>query len=89
MEERRQVDVDITTLENKIGYHILEEAVRDSKMAEQMKELKEQVDALTVKVDLLVDMWTQAKGVVTFIKWVAGIGSGIAASLLFIKEYIK
>lgn len=89
MESRRQSDIEFQELKSEIEQHVVLEAMRDEKIAQQMEDLKTQVDALTQEVKLLVNMWTQAKGVITFIKWVAGIGGGLAATLIFIKDHIK
>jgi len=89
MEDRRHNNTEIIELRSEIEQHITIEAMRDARMAQQLAELKEQVDILTAEVKLLVNMWTQARGVITFIKWVAGIGGGLGATILFIKDHVK
>ena len=36
-----------------------------------------------------IDAWNQAKGVVTFVKYLGGIVGGVVAVFLFIKEHWK
>jgi len=62
--------------------HTNNEIKRYEDLKQDIKELKEQVATL-------IDIWNQAKGVITFIKWVTSIVGGLTAFILFIKEYIK
>jgi len=78
----RQLDVTVTG-------HIREELIRDVKMAEQIKELSDKVDALTTNVELLLSMWQQAKGVVSFIKWMSVIAGGFVTFILYMKDHWK
>jgi len=89
METRRHNDTEILELKSEMEQHIVITSIRDERMAQQINELKEQVNVLTQEVKLLVNMWTQAKGVITFIKWIAGIGGGLVATILFIKDHYK
>jgi len=47
-----------------------------------IKELRNEMTAFT-------EAWQQAKGVVTFVKWVVSIAGGVTAFLLFIRDHIK
>lgn len=73
-----EIDVYTQQLED----HTNDEIRRYEDLKQDIKELKEQVATL-------VDIWNQAKGVITFIKWVTSIAGGLTAFLLFIKEHIK
>jgi hypothetical protein len=55
----------------------------------KVEQLSEKVEALTKDVRALLDLWEQAKGVITFIKWSAYIGSSVGGFILFIKPYIS
>lgn len=89
MEPRRISDTDVRELKSEVEQHIVIESARDIQMAKQMQELREQVNVLTKDVKFLVDMWTQARGIITFVKWIAGIAGGLGATFLFIKDHIK
>lgn len=62
--------------------HMKEEEVR-------YKELKEDIDKLRVDMNSFTEAWQQAKGVFTFVKWLAGISGGIATVVLFFKDHIR
>jgi cellulose biosynthesis protein BcsQ len=85
----RQNDQEVQELNQKISEHILEGKLRDGVMLREMEELKEKVEALTKSVTALLDLWQQAKGIVTFMKWVSAIGGGVVAFFVFIKDHIK
>lgn len=69
--------------------HIGEEQIRDASMADKIQNLEDKVDKLSEDVKTLLEMWQQAKGIITFVKWMAGISGGIVAFIVFIKDHIK
>jgi len=69
--------------------HVNEERVRDALMTAKMDEMAEQIKTLTTQVEMLVTSWNQAKGVITFVKWIAGISGSLVAFILFIKDHVK
>lgn len=79
----------IDELSNFLGDHVDEERVRDALMSTKIDEMSEQIKTLTTQMESLITAWNQAKGVVSFIKWVVGISGSVAAFILFIKEHIK
>lgn len=58
-------------------------------LREEVQQLKDSFDTLSKEVRALLNLWEQAKGVVTFVKWCAAVGSAVAAFILFIKPYLK
>jgi hypothetical protein len=89
MDHTRENDTQVAELKKEIVTHVHEEALRDNNMVKQIELLQEQVDLLSKEVKNLVDLWTQARGVLNFIQWAAGIGGIIAGVVLFIKDHIK
>lgn len=69
--------------------HVEEELVRDAARAAKMQALEDKVDTLSKDVRSLLEMWQQARGIITFVKWMAGISGGILAFIVFIKDHIK
>ena len=57
----------------------------DRRFIELQQELKEMKNDLRI----LTEAWQQAKGVVSFMKWIAGIGGSIGAWFLFFKDHWK
>lgn len=55
----------------------------------QFAELRADIKQLQVDMTAFTEAWQQAKGVVTFVKWIMGISGGIVALLLFIKDHVK
>ena len=89
MGPKYQTESTVEELKAEIDQHIAVGIARDAGMARQMDELEEKVDILTKDVKSLLDMWVQARGIITFIKWMAGISGGVIAIVLFFKEHIK
>ena len=75
MEERRAFDL-------VLKQHAEEEIQRYEDLKKDIKELKDTVNGL-------VDTWNQAKGVLSFIKWVIGISGSLTAFFIFIKDHFK
>jgi len=55
----------------------------------EVQELKKSVADLSNDVRSLLDLWERARGVVTFVKWCATIGTAVGGFILFIKPYLK
>lgn len=68
---RRHID---TVLEK----HMEDEDRRFIELQQELKEMKNDLRTLT-------EAWQQARGVVSFMKWVAGIGGSIAAWFILFK----
>ena len=67
-------------IDSVLEFHMQEEDRRFDELLEDMKELKTEMKAFT-------DAWQQARGVFTFIKWMAGIAGGVATFFLFVKDH--
>jgi hypothetical protein len=65
-----------------LALHIQEENLKFEQLFTDIKELRREMAAFT-------EAWQQARGVVTFIKWMVSIAGGITAFLLFIRDHIK
>lgn len=75
LEVRRHID---DVLED----HMKEEDRRFGELQQEIKEMRQDIKDLT-------SAWQQARGVVSFMKWVAGIGGSIGAWFLFFKDHWK
>lgn len=69
-------------MEEILDAHIQEENLKFEQLFADIKELRKEMTAFT-------EAWQQAKGVVTFVKWVVSIAGGVTAFLLFIRDHIK
>ena len=69
-------------LDEILALHIQEENLKFEQLFADIKELRKEMTAFT-------EAWQQAKGVVTFVKWVVSIAGGVTAFLLFIRDHIK
>ena len=65
-----------------LALHIQEENLKFEQLFADIKELRREMTACT-------EAWQQAKGVVTFVKWVVSIAGGVTAFLLFMRDHIK
>lgn len=52
-------------------------------------EIKEDIRLLRADMTAFTEAWQQAKGVITFVKWLVSIAGGVTAFLLFIRDHIK
>lgn len=82
-------DEETSLLKTEIEQHIEIETMRDADMVKQITALQTQVNSLSTDVKALVELWTQAKGVLNFVKWAAWIGGIIVSAALFIKDHYK
>lgn len=62
--------------------HMLEEDRRFNALQQEIKDMREDIKALT-------EAWQQARGVVSFMKWVAGISGSLAAFIVFLKDHFR
>jgi hypothetical protein len=62
--------------------HMVEEDRRFTALQQEIKDMRNDIKALT-------EAWQQAKGVVSFMKWIAGIGGSVAAWFIFFKDHWK
>lgn len=69
-------------LDEILAIHIQEENKKFEQLFADIKELRREMTAFT-------EAWQQAKGVVTFVKWVVSIAGGVTAFLLFMRDHIK
>lgn len=60
--------------------HMMEEDRRFAELQQEIKEMRQDIKDPTMA-------WQQAKGVVSFMKWIAGIGGSIGAWFLFFKDH--
>ena len=74
-EIRRQVD-------DLLEQHMREEDARFEGLISDIKELKQGIKDST-------SAWQQARGVVSFVKWVLGIVGGLTVFLTFMKDHWK
>lgn len=56
---------------------------------ERYEELRRDIRELKATVESLVNIWNQARGAISVIKWIAGISGSIGAFILFIKDHVK
>ena len=62
--------------------HIIKEDRRFNDLQLEIKELRRDIKDLTMA-------WQQARGVVSFMKWIAGIGGSVGAWFIFFKDHVK
>lgn len=80
---------DIRELSKSLEEHVDEERVRDALISAKIEEMSKQIQTLTEHMESLATSWNQAKGVLSFVKWVVGISGSLAAFILFIKDHFK
>ena len=54
-----------------------------------LEQMSEQVAALTTQVHDLVSAWNTANNVVAFVKWIAGLATGVGVVVAAIKGFGK
>ena len=71
--------------EDKYTDHLIEEERRLLILEQNIMQLTKKVESLETSVSGLVEAWKTANGVVSFIKWVAGLATAVVAVIAFIK----
>lgn len=71
--------------------HSFKEMLEDHTKAdiERYDDLKKDIADLKIAVESLIATWNQAKGVLSFLKWIVGGLGGLTAFILFIKDHFK
>lgn len=77
-EYRRIADTKIDELRQDFTEHTIEERTRDALMMEKF-------EVLSNRVETLIDLWSQAKGALTFIKVVVGLAASVAAIVAYFR----
>lgn len=78
---RRDNDLKVDQLRDAFLKHSIEGEARDTEMLKNITELQEQMKNL-------VDMWSQARGVLTFVKIMAAIVAACATAWTFLSQNI-
>ena len=69
-------------LDEILSLHIQEENARFEQLSSDIKQLRQDVKDLTAA-------WQQARGMITLVKWLAGISGGIMVWITFFKDHLK
>ena len=78
----KMTDSQRRTFEQSLYIHTQEEIRRYEDLKKDIKELKTQVENL-------IEIWNQARGAISLIKWMVGIIGSVGAFILFIKDHVK
>ena len=70
------------TFQELLSEHTKEEVLRYEELKQDIRELKETVDNL-------VQVWSQAKGALSTVKWIIAVLGSIGTFILFIKDHVK
>ena len=67
------------------------DSLKDHEIDEMVryKLLEERLEKIEVSMEEMLDMWKGAKGVLSFLKIAAAVGSTLAAIALWAKDHIK
>ena len=79
------IDDKIQELHDGLTLHIEEELVRDTEMSTKLTSLDDKVKSLNTDIRTLLDLWEQARGMVTLVKWCAAIGGFLITLVAFFK----
>ena len=70
------------TFQELLSGHTKEEVLRYEELKQDIHELKETVDNL-------VQVWSQAKGALSTVKWIIAVLGSVGTFILFIKDHVK
>ena len=70
------------TFQELLSEHTKEEVLRYEELKQNIRELKETVDNL-------VQVWSQAKGALSTVKWIIAVLGSVGTFILFIKDHVK
>ena len=74
------------TIEEQLYEHIMEEERRLMLIEQKMVLLEKSLTSLDAGVSDLVSAWKTAGNLVSFVKWLAGLGAALLALVAFIKS---
>ena len=74
------------TIEEQLYEHIMEEERRLMLIEQKMVLLEKSLTSLDSGVSDLVSAWKTAGNLVSFVKWLAGLGAALLALVAFIKS---
>lgn len=69
--------------------HIELDEVIHAEISKQLDALQVQINDLASDLKTLLALFEQARGVITFVKWLVALGSALGATILFIKDHVK
>lgn len=75
----------VTELHCELTDHTEAELMRDTETNARITSLEAKVDTLIASTTSLLNLWEQARGMLTLVKWLAAIGSFLASMWLFFK----
>ena len=74
----------LQSIDDKLTTHIEGELVRDTQMADKINHLSAKIEELEQSINSLLNLWEQARGMLTLVKWCAAIaGFGISIITFF------
>ena len=76
----------MSNLDEALTQHILEEEKRLMLIEQRMVLLEKSLASLDAGVSDLVSAWKTAGNLVSFVKWLAGLGAALLALVAFIKS---
>ena len=76
----------MTTTNNDLAEHLIADEKRLAVIENDIKNLTSKVSSLETSVSDLVTAWKTAGGIVSFVKWLAGLATALTAIILFIKS---
>jgi nicotinate-nucleotide pyrophosphorylase len=68
---------------------MVEEERRLGHLENQFTEISRRLEALEGSISSLVTAWNTASGIVSFVKWLAGIATAVTAIVVLIKMWGK
>lgn len=80
--KRRIADVVLDELAREFREHI-------EKQEEEQREIVARLDALSGQICKLTELWQQARGVATFMRWLVGVVTAIAATWAWLSDHVK
>ena len=77
--------MDLQSIDDKLTAHIEEELVRDTQMRERINTLSIKIEELEKSINSLLNLWEQARGMLTLVKWCAAIAGFGISIITFLK----
>ena len=65
--------------------HIEEDIIRDAEITYKIERVSDKIEELNNTIKGLVSVWEQARGILTFVKWLVGISGSVVAVIAFFK----
>lgn len=81
----QELKYEVDNLRQDLADHTSEWVARDAEITYKIERVSDKIEELNNTIKGLVSVWEQARGILTFVKWLVGISGSVVAVIAFFK----